>query len=160
MALGLLIIAISTGSLIASSAHSTIKLFASRAASMGAFTVLFIYTPEVRRALISHQPGELCHVAPQYCNPGCQVYPTKVRSFALGLNNSMSRLGAILAPFVAVDLGQSGHIQVAEGLITAICILAAILAFSLPYETAGQSLQVAIYRACVGAHSAWLSKDG
>ena len=41
-------IAISTGSLIFSMAHSTVQLFASRAASMGAFTVLYIYTPEVR----------------------------------------------------------------------------------------------------------------
>ena len=48
MTLGMLTIAISTGSLIFSMAHSTVQLFASRAASMGAFTVLYIYTPEVR----------------------------------------------------------------------------------------------------------------
>lgn len=47
MTLGMLTIAASTGTLILSTAHSTVKLFVARAASMGAFTVLFIYTPEV-----------------------------------------------------------------------------------------------------------------
>lgn len=62
----------------------------------------------------------------------------------------MSRLGAILAPFVAVDLGQSGHLHVAEALITASCILAAASAIGLPYETAGHSLQVSVHH--IGMH--------
>ena len=70
------------------------------------------------------------------------MYPTRVRSFALGLNNSMSRLGAIIAPFLSVDLGQGGHLQLAEGAITGCCLVAAICTCVLPYETSGMNLQV------------------
>ena len=70
------------------------------------------------------------------------MYPTRVRSFALGLNNSMSRLGAIIAPFLSVDLGQGGHLQLAEGAITGCCLVAAVCTCVLPYETSGMNLQV------------------
>lgn len=33
-----------------------------------------------------------------------QVYPTRVRSFAFGIFNALSRLGGLIAPFVGVDL--------------------------------------------------------
>lgn len=33
-----------------------------------------------------------------------QVYPTRVRSFAFGIFNAISRLGGLIAPFVGVDL--------------------------------------------------------
>ncbi|KAK9784698.1 hypothetical protein WJX73_003774 [Symbiochloris irregularis] len=91
-------------------------LFGGRAASMGAYTVLFIYTPE--------------------------VFPTKVRSFGLGLNNSLSRFGAILAPYLAVELARSGHADIAEIIIAAMCLLAAVCASALPLETSGRALEV------------------
>ena len=53
----------------------------------------------------------------------------------------MSRLGAILAPPLAVDLGQSGHLRLAEGVIAGICLIAALCTCLLPYETAGRDLQ-------------------
>ena len=48
MLLAMLTIIVSTLSLMLSEAHSIVKLFAARAASMGGFTVLFIVTPEVK----------------------------------------------------------------------------------------------------------------
>lgn len=50
-------------------------LFLSRLSTYAAFIVLFIYTPE--------------------------VYPTHVRSYAVGLFNALCRLGGLIAPFVA-----------------------------------------------------------
>lgn len=47
MLLAMITITVSTVSLMISEAHSLVKLFAARAASMGGFTTLFIVTPEV-----------------------------------------------------------------------------------------------------------------
>lgn len=55
-------------------------IFGTRMFAYGAFIVLFIYTPE--------------------------IYPTKIRSFAFGVFNALSRLGGLVSPFVAVDLSQ------------------------------------------------------
>lgn len=55
-------------------------VFATRMFAYGAFIALFIYTPE--------------------------IYPTKIRSFAFGIFNALSRLGGLVSPFVAVDLAQ------------------------------------------------------
>lgn len=57
-----------------------VSIFGSRMFAYGAFIVLFIYTPE--------------------------IYPTKIRSFAFGIFNALSRLGGLVSPFVAVDLAQ------------------------------------------------------
>lgn len=80
------------------------------------------------------------------CNDMSQVYPTKVRSFALGCNNALSRFGAILAPYLAVDLAQRGSMGAAltEGIIAGMCLIAAACVFALPLETSGQPLQVYI----------------
>ena len=71
-----------------------------------------------------------------------QVYPTRLRSFGLGVNNAMSRIGAIVSPYVAVALVEQGMPGAAEGLITAFCILAAIATMCLSRETAGKALMV------------------
>lgn len=57
-----------------------IALFCTRMFAYGAFIVLFIYTPE--------------------------LYATKIRSFAFGLFNALSRLGGLVSPFIAVELFQ------------------------------------------------------
>ena len=54
----------------------------------------------------------------------------------------MSRIGAILSPLIAVNLGAGGHLQAAEVIITVICGLAACCVLGLPYETSGKSLEV------------------
>lgn len=71
-----------------------------------------------------------------------QMYPTRVRSFALGLNNSMARVGAILSPFISVGLTKSGYLTAAEAIIAGSCSLAAICIPFLPHEKAGRSLEV------------------
>jgi MFS transporter, putative metabolite:H+ symporter len=53
-------------------------LFFTRSFTYASFIALFIYTPE--------------------------IYPTKIRSFAFGLYNAFSRLGGLVAPFIAIDL--------------------------------------------------------
>lgn len=151
MTLGMLTIVASTVLLMISASHSTVKLFAARAASMGAYTVLFIYTPEV--VTPSQDQSNLpwgdksfasCALSKFAISEATcvQVYPTRIRSFGLGLNNSMSRWGAILAPLLSVDLAQSGHLRLAEGVIAGICLLAALCTCLLPYETSGRDLQV------------------
>ena len=72
------------------------------------------------------------------------MFPTKVRSFGLGCNNSLSRFGAIIAPYLAVELAQRGHASVAEVIIGSMCLLAAVCAAALPIETAGQQLVVSL----------------
>lgn len=71
-----------------------------------------------------------------------QMYPTRVRSFALGLNNSMSRVGAIVSPFVSVNMIKSGHLRGAEGVIAGFCIAAAFCICCLPKEKPSRSLEV------------------
>ncbi|CAK0787220.1 hypothetical protein CVIRNUC_010436 [Coccomyxa viridis] len=116
LALSQLAIGLSTGLLMVTSRAETLLLFAGRAASMGSFAILYVYTPE--------------------------VFPTRLRSFGLGVNNAMSRIGAIISPYVAVALVEQGRPGAAEGLITAFCILAAIATMCLSLETAGKALMV------------------
>ncbi|CAL5229494.1 g12830 [Coccomyxa viridis] len=116
LALSLLGIGISTGLLIVTSRADTVLLFAGRACSMGSFAILYVYTPE--------------------------VFPTKVRALGLGVNNAMSRVGALLSPFMAVALVERGMPHAAEGIIAGICVLAAIATLCLPLETAGKALLV------------------
>lgn len=73
-----------------------------------------------------------------------QVFPTRVRSFGLGVNNAMSRIGALLSPFMAVALVERGMPGAAEGIIAVCCMLAAIATMRLPLETAGKALLVSV----------------
>ena len=59
----------------------TMFLFVSRCFVLCAFTVLYIFTPE--------------------------AYPTSSRSMGLGLNNAFSRMGGMIAPFIAIDLPEA-----------------------------------------------------
>ncbi len=70
------------------------------------------------------------------------MFPTKVRALGLGVNNAMSRVGALLSPFMAVALVERGIPHAAEGIIAAVCVLAAIATLCLPLETAGKALLV------------------
>ena len=86
-----------------------------------------------------------------------QAYPTYVRATGLGICAAMSRFGAILAPYLAVDLARRGHADLAELAIAACCLLAAALVLGLPHETAKQQLQVsssctALSTGCLHCH--------
>ena len=60
----------------------------------------------------------------------------------MGVANSLSRLGAILAPFLAVGLVRSGHAGAAEAALGAACLVAAAATLALPIETKDHELAV------------------
>ena len=71
-----------------------------------------------------------------------QVFPTRVRTFGLGVNNAMSRIGALVSPFLAVDLVARGSPGIAEGTLAIFCLAAAAACAALPLETSGKALMV------------------
>ena len=69
-----------------------------------------------------------------------------MRALGLGVNNAMSRVGALLSPFMAVALVERGMPWAAEGIIAVACVLAAVATLCLPLETAGKALMVSRLR--------------
>ena len=78
-----------------------------------------------------------------------QMVPTRVRTFSLGVNNAMSRVGALLSPFLAVDLVARGGPSSAELVLAVCCLLAASATAALPLETSGKALLVCHSQFCV-----------
>ncbi|EFJ40218.1 hypothetical protein VOLCADRAFT_100010 [Volvox carteri f. nagariensis] len=78
----------------------------------GAFTLLYVLTPE--------------------------QYPSRVRGSALGAANTLARLGALAAPFVAVALPQRGALPGALGLMAVSCGAAALAVWGLRGEGGGE----------------------
>lgn len=97
---------------------SLFLLFLARASIMAAFSVLYVYTPE--------------------------IYSTAVRSTGLALCNAFSRTGGIVAPFATVYLVDKGHPGIAATVLGGLCLLATAAAFQLPHETRGRDLAVTI----------------
>ncbi|KAL3145940.1 hypothetical protein ABBQ38_015300 [Trebouxia sp. C0009 RCD-2024] len=112
----LLLCGAATSALVWAPSSHTVLLFLGRAAVMASYTTLYVYTPE--------------------------VYPTQVRSFGLGVCNACSRFGALLSPFLTVDLVEHGHPRLAEATLAACCVIAALLTWLLPIETKSRSLLV------------------
>jgi nitrate/nitrite transporter NarK len=83
---------------------------------MGAYTTLYIYTPE--------------------------AYPTRVRSLALGVNSGLARIGALVSPSLAVTAARKGHASAAEAGLAAAAAVAAVCVFCLRVETGGRQLTV------------------
>mmetsp|Transcript_1559 Transcript_1559/g.4508 ORF Transcript_1559/g.4508 Transcript_1559/m.4508 type:complete len:198 (+) Transcript_1559:411-1004(+) len=93
----------------------TVFLFLSRCFVLCAFTILYIYTPE--------------------------AYPTTSRSTGLGVNNAFGRVGGMIAPFIAVNLPESGREFLCEMLLVGLTLLGGISSLLLPFETAGMELK-------------------
>ncbi|XP_034090093.1 synaptic vesicle 2-related protein-like isoform X1 [Gymnodraco acuticeps] len=92
----------------------TICIFIARAFISGGFQVAFVYTPE--------------------------VYPTETRALAMGTSSAVSRVGALITPFVAqVMLRQSVRATLSFYLI--FCLLGGVASLLLPIETLGRVLQ-------------------
>ncbi|KAL3041750.1 hypothetical protein OYC64_019848 [Pagothenia borchgrevinki] len=92
----------------------TICIFIARAFISGGFQVAFVYTPE--------------------------VYPTETRALAMGTSSAISRVGALITPFVAqVMLRQSVSATLSFYLI--FCLLGGVASLLLPIETLGRGLQ-------------------
>lgn len=78
------------------------------------------------------------------------MFPTRVRTFGLGVNNAMSRIGALVSPFLAVDLVERGSPGIAEGTLALACLAAAVACALLPLETSGKEL--AVGERCLSHH--------
>ncbi|KAF7667544.1 hypothetical protein LDENG_00057870 [Lucifuga dentata] len=92
----------------------TVFIFIARAFIAAGYQVVYIYTPE--------------------------VFPTETRALAIGTCCMMSRLGALLTPFVAqVMLRTSVYLTLS--LYCGCCLLAAGMSLCLPIETLGRGLQ-------------------
>ncbi|CAM6129453.1 unnamed protein product [Calypogeia fissa] len=93
---------------------TTFLLFGARASIMGAFTVLYIYAPE--------------------------VYPTNNRSTGLGTANAIARVGGLVCPLVAVELVRSCQQGLAVSLFSAVPVAAGVAVMFFPVETLGRPL--------------------
>ncbi|XP_078129600.1 putative transporter SVOPL isoform X3 [Sander vitreus] len=91
----------------------TVLLFLLRSLVSMNFTVVYIYTAE--------------------------VYPTAVRSLGMGFCTSFSRIGGMIAPFIAQVL-MSESVILALSPFAAACAICALGNFLLPIETRGRAL--------------------
>ena len=90
-------------------------------------------------------------------NPNdAQVFPTRARALGLGVCNAMSRIGALLAPFLAVDLAVRGHPGIAEASFAVCCFAAAAAVVALPLETSGKALMVRAAALLLPCHGLFL----
>lgn len=96
-------------------AVTTLLLFGARLCIAGAFTIVFIYAPE--------------------------VYPTSIRSTGFGAASSFSRIGGVLCPLIAVSLVKSCHRALAIFLFEVVILSAGISVLFLPIETKGRALR-------------------
>uniref|UniRef100_A0A8C8RFW4 SVOP like n=1 Tax=Pelusios castaneus TaxID=367368 RepID=A0A8C8RFW4_9SAUR len=70
-----------------------------------------------------------------------EVYPTTMRALGMGTSGSLCRIGAMVAPFIAQVLMSASFLG-ALCLFSAVCVVCAASAFTLPIETKGRALQV------------------
>ena len=87
-------------------------LFVSRGSSMGAFTTVYIYTPE--------------------------RYPTRFRNTAMGMCFGFARVGGMVAPLVGQDLPERGLTGAAFAIFITVAIIAGISTCLLTTETNGR----------------------
>ena len=91
----------------------TVFLFGIRGCITGAYQAAIVYTPE--------------------------AYPTRIRGSGMALCNMMSRLGAIITPFVATVLLQK-NFYATVFVYAGVAIMSGVASFLLPYETKGANL--------------------
>lgn len=83
----------------------TAFLFVARAAIMGAFSVTYLYTPE--------------------------LYPTRFRATAFGIANSFARVGGMVCPFVGQALVEEGYLAESFIIFALLCFVATVAAFNV-----------------------------
>ncbi|KAA0169091.1 hypothetical protein FNF31_00251 [Cafeteria roenbergensis] len=89
-------------------------LFVARAFILCAFTVTYLFTPE--------------------------VYPQHMRATGLGVANMFGRVGGGIAPFIGQGLVKGGQLRLAEGVFSGVAAVAAAASLLIRVETAGKSL--------------------
>lgn len=98
---------------------TTILLFGARLCILGAFTIAYIYAPE--------------------------VYPTSIRSTGFGAASSFARIGGVLCPVIAVALIKSCHRALGIFLFGVVILSSGISVLFLPIETKGRALSDTVH---------------
>ncbi|KAG2240915.1 hypothetical protein Bca4012_066425 [Brassica carinata] len=93
---------------------TTALLFGCRICISAAFTVVYIYAPE--------------------------IYPTAVRTTGVGVGSSVGRIGGVLCPLVAVGLVHGCHQTIAVLLFEFVILVSGICVCLFPFETSGREL--------------------
>lgn len=93
---------------------TTALLFGGRICISAAFTVVYIYAPE--------------------------IYPTAVRTTGVGVASSVGRIGGVLCPLVAVGLVHGCHQTIAVLLFEVVILVSGICVCLFPFETSGRDL--------------------
>ncbi|CAA7016291.1 unnamed protein product [Microthlaspi erraticum] len=93
---------------------TTVLLFGARICISAAFTVVYIYAPE--------------------------IYPTAVRTTGVGVGSSVGRIGGVLCPLVAVGLVHGCHQTIAVLLFEIVILVSGICVCLFPFETSGREL--------------------
>ncbi|XP_063711199.1 synaptic vesicle 2-related protein-like isoform X2 [Symsagittifera roscoffensis] len=93
----------------------TAALFASRIFGLAAYQTTYVYTAE--------------------------VYPTTIRSLAMGTGSAFTRIGSMLTPFIAQVLLRNVSVRVAMGVYCLSGVGAALAALLLPIETRGRQMK-------------------
>ncbi|KAI9390818.1 hypothetical protein POPTR_007G003000v4 [Populus trichocarpa] len=93
---------------------TTTLLFGARTCITGTFTIVYIYAPE--------------------------LYPTFMRTTGVGVASSVSRIGGMVCPLVAVSLVQGCHQTAAVVFFASIVFVAGICVLLFPFETKGLDL--------------------
>ncbi|KAK9055292.1 hypothetical protein SSX86_026374 [Deinandra increscens subsp. villosa] len=91
-----------------------VSLFGSRMFIIGTFTIANIYAPE--------------------------IYPTAVRATGVGIASSVSRIGGMISPLVAVHLVDDCHQTAAIVLFEVVIILSGLCVMFFPHETMAREL--------------------
>ncbi|XP_061553999.1 LOW QUALITY PROTEIN: synaptic vesicle 2-related protein-like [Phycodurus eques] len=92
----------------------TVFIFIGRAFISGGFQVVYVYTPE--------------------------VFPTEIRSLAVGTCSAVSKVGALITPFVAQVLLRHS-VSLTLTLYCLCSLLAGLMCLLLPVETSGRALR-------------------
>eukprot|EP00798_Chlamydomonas_sp_ICE-L_P023278 gene23278-30511_t len=71
-----------------------------------------------------------------------EVLPTRIRALGMGICNSFSRIGGLVAPFVAVDMVVNGHADAAIGTFIGASVLAGIVIHIVGWKTHGKELNI------------------
>lgn len=69
-----------------------------------------------------------------------EYYPTSIRNFGLGVNNSFSRIGGLLSPFAAVNARSAPWRYAPEAIFAALSLVAGSLVLLLPPDKKGKAL--------------------
>ncbi|XP_056312918.1 synaptic vesicle 2-related protein [Danio aesculapii] len=104
----------------------TVFIFIARTSINGGWQIAYVYTPE--------------------------VFPTAIRAIGIGTSSGMSRVGALVTPFIAqVLLKSSVYLTLSVYLIFS--LLGTAACWALPMETEGRSLQESTQRSTEQKHT-------